>query len=232
MTDEIWKVVVGFPNYEVSNLGNIRNKTGLVMSPTFDTYGYRQILLYRRDGLGWRGRGRYTRKVYRLVLEAFTEPELDPDKTQIDHINRIRSDDRLENLRWVSPRENTLNRGIPLELTGINWNKKNSTYMVRVYSGEGKKQIYLGCCKDLEEAKRMRDNFYENKDKEIYKYSIGKVEAREMRGIYFDTKLKSYTIRVYQGKNRGQLHLGTCKDLEEAKKIRDNYYLDKHNEDC
>jgi hypothetical protein len=94
------------------------------------------------------------------VLEAFTCK--DPLKTIIDHINRIRNDDRLENLKWVTCRENNLNRGVPLELTGINWHNKNSTYMVRVYNGFGKKQLYLGCRTDLEEAKHLRDKYYEN----------------------------------------------------------------------
>lgn len=164
MSEELWKGVIGFPNYEVSNLGNIRNKEGRILKPTLDTYGYRQICLYRKDGLGWRGHGRYTRKIYRLVIEAFTEPE--PERTQIDHINRIRSDDRLENLRWVTCRENSMNRGIPTDLTGINWNKKNSTFMIRVYAGVGKKQKYLACCKDLEEAKKIRDNYYLSKRNE------------------------------------------------------------------
>lgn len=224
MSEEIWRVITEFPNYEVSNLGNVRNKEGRVLKPCFDTDGYRQILLYRKDGLGWRGTGRYTFKVYRLVLETFNGK--DPDDRQIDHINRIRTDDRLENLRWVTCRENNLNRGTPIEMTGINWNTKNSTYVVRVYVGEGKKQLYIGCRKELEEAKRLRDDYYANKAN--YDRNTGKVEAREMRGISFNDKTKTYSVRVRQGKNEGQRHLGTCKDLEEAKRLRDNYYLNNN----
>ncbi len=151
---EEWKKIENFPNYEVSNLGNVRSIRGIIKGG-LDTDGYRQIHLYNRDGGGYKGTGRYTRKIYRLVLEAFgNKPN---GKTQIDHINRNKEDDRLENLRWVTSQENNCNRGKPLDMIGINWNKKNSTYMVRIYNGRRNPQIYLGCRKTIEEARMLRD---------------------------------------------------------------------------
>lgn len=152
--NEEWRVVIGFPNYEVSNFGNIRSNRGL-LKPGLDTDGYRQVNLYRKDGGGFRGHGRYTRKVYRLVMESFgVEPN---GKTEIDHINRNRQDDRLENLRWVTSQENNCNRGKPPDMIGISLHSKNKTYVVRIYNGRRKPQIYLGCRNTIEEAKMLRD---------------------------------------------------------------------------
>ena len=48
---------------------------------------------------------------HRLIALQFIKND-DPDtKTEIDHINRIKTDNRIENLRWVSHQENTNNRG-------------------------------------------------------------------------------------------------------------------------
>ena len=154
MTEEIWKQIKDFPRYEVSNLGNIRSENG-ILNGGLDSDGYRQVNLYTGNGGGYRNWGRHTRKVYRLEMETFTENT--ENKPMIDHINRNRTDDRLENLRWATAQENASNRGQKSDMIGINWNKKNRTWMVRVHSGVGNGQVYVGCRNDLEEAKILRD---------------------------------------------------------------------------
>lgn len=47
--------------------------------------------------------------LHRLLMELFGPPKPGP-KYMIDHINRNRLDNRLENLRWVTARENCLNK--------------------------------------------------------------------------------------------------------------------------
>ena len=50
---------------------------------------------------------------HRLIAQQFIENN-DPDtKIYVDHINRIRNDNRLENLRWVTPSENYRNSHRP-----------------------------------------------------------------------------------------------------------------------
>ena len=46
------------------------------------------------------------RQVHRLVLEAFY-PFPGRDKMQVNHINGDKGDNRLANLEWMTPRENT-----------------------------------------------------------------------------------------------------------------------------
>ena len=197
---EIWKPAVGFETYEVSTFGNIR-RNGKQLSPCLDTYGYRQVNLYKN-------KLRYTRKIYRLVMETFN-PNTE-NKPQIDHINRIRTDDRLENLRWATATENCRNRtGFEEEMLGIRWFPKNSTYMVRIYI-DGK-EAYVGCRKTIEEAKKLREEAVLNPD--IYVSP----EKRDMYGI---TRYKDmFQIRIMR--NKKYIINAYRKTLEEAKELRD-----------
>lgn len=98
---EIWKPIYinnEESNYMVSTYGRIKNKkTGKIMKLSFDNYGYLKISLKHR-GIS------ITRTVHRLVMETFNP---NPDKTkQVNHINGIKTDNRLENLEWVTVSEN------------------------------------------------------------------------------------------------------------------------------
>ncbi|KAA6347347.1 MAG: hypothetical protein EZS28_052037 [Streblomastix strix] len=56
------------------------------------------------------GLNRHTYGIHRLVALQFI-PNDDPEhKTQCDHVSRIRTDNSLGNLRWITPSQNSLNR--------------------------------------------------------------------------------------------------------------------------
>ena len=97
-----WKQIKGRP-YEVSTDGAVRNmQTGRALKP-WKVRGYLYVRLCSNSQAA-------SFSVHRLVLEAFVGPC--PDGYQCDHINRIRDDNRLENLRWVTPKENQANRDL------------------------------------------------------------------------------------------------------------------------
>lgn len=87
---EEWRMISGFPKYEVSNKGRIRNaKTGRIMKPSVDSRGYKSVCL-RKDGLS------HSRRIHKLVTESFVG---DADNNDVIHIDRDRSNNDLDNLQ-------------------------------------------------------------------------------------------------------------------------------------
>lgn len=79
--------------------------------------------------------------------------------SDVDHINMIRSDNRIENLRIVNRRQNMLNmrshRDSELGKKNIFFRKDTNTYSVRA-TAEGRYRSF-GCYKDLELAELVAE---------------------------------------------------------------------------
>lgn len=104
---EYWRPVPGYDGlYEVSDQGSVRSlnyhQTGKrrELKGRKVSVGYEQVILCR-DGV------QKNKLVHRLVYEAFNGTI--PEGLQIDHINGVKNDNRLVNLRCVTPRENIKN---------------------------------------------------------------------------------------------------------------------------
>lgn len=103
-----WKPSAIFPdNYEVSDFGDVKNTKGRILKPAKDKNGYLYYVLCV-SGV------RRTVKAHRLV--AMTYIPNPNSKPAIDHINGVKTDNRIENLRWVTNKENTNN---PITLSKV-----------------------------------------------------------------------------------------------------------------
>lgn len=125
MENEIWKPIKDYEGlYEVSNMGRVRSLDrgnidstgrkqhfkGMILKQGKDNSNYLVVVLSKN------GKTK-TFRVHRLVAEAFIpNPE---NKPCVDHINTIRTENEVANLRWATYEENNNN-----ELT----NKKQSFY--------------------------------------------------------------------------------------------------------
>lgn len=90
---EIWRPIEGFPNYNISDAGNVRvEDTGHVLSLSTN----HQLVV--KVGL-WDGGRQFTRGVANLVATAFVPGQTSTFDTPI-HLNGDRGDNRAENLVW------------------------------------------------------------------------------------------------------------------------------------
>jgi hypothetical protein len=133
--------------YEVSVQGQVRNtKTGLVLKPSVcKRKGYYRVSHHKYHLMA----------VHRLVALCFL-PRVIMDDHQVHHINHDPSDNRAENLMWVSNQQNTR----------FNEHTNIVIYLgkYRVRFRKDKVNIFLKSFDTLEEAIQARDTFKSSED--------------------------------------------------------------------
>ena len=103
---EIWKPIPNFENYEINEMGQVERtfKNGSVR---FLTNYVNKASGYMITSLTKHGKTHHP-TIHRLLATCFIpNPE---NKPQVDHINRNRQNNRLENLRWATVQENNANK--------------------------------------------------------------------------------------------------------------------------
>lgn len=142
---EEWKQLEDYPNYWVSNQGRFCRNDKIVVG-------------WYKQGYKWIQCGKYGQHfpIHRLVALYFIpNPN---DYKEIDHINRIRDDNRVENLRWVTRSENCINKG-------LNKNNRYAEKHISIHYNGYRVQItrngvrFAKCFQTLEEAIQSRNHF-------------------------------------------------------------------------
>jgi len=146
LNGEEWRSITGYENYEISNKGRVKNVSkGTVMKGNLSDEGYARVELTD-------GETRKTLFVHQLVAKAFIP---NPDNMPYpDHINNIRNDNRVENLRWSNEKTNNMNR-LPMKNTSSRYKgvslKKSRVWYATI------RNIHIGCFQNEEDAARAYD---------------------------------------------------------------------------
>lgn len=103
--NELWRPIKNYEGlYEVSSCGRVRSlrrRAPFILKQTNNGYGYLMVDLFK-DGF------RKKAKVHRLVAETFIP---NPDNLEtVDHLDRNRTNNCIENLRWSTYKEQSANK--------------------------------------------------------------------------------------------------------------------------
>ena len=156
--EEVYKVIINYPRYEISNLGNCRHIWFKgILKPMLGKNGYYTYMLSYTDIDGKNKQ----RREYQHRMIAIHHIDNPLDKPHVDHIDNNKQNNSIDNLRWVTRSENLRNQ------------KK----------ADNKTSIYKGVCFDKSRNKWMSKIEVNKQVKCIGRFDTEK-EASDARDAY------------------------------------------------
>ena len=130
---EMWRLINGYDNYEVSSHGRVRNnRTMRILKGGTNHGGYLHVNLTKN-------RKGKTTLIHQVVAEAYCEIPIMYDC--IDHIDRNKKNNHYKNLRYCTSSENMKNMTTPKTNTsgikGVKFNEKKNEWRCQWVDNEG-----------------------------------------------------------------------------------------------
>lgn len=183
MVNNIWKTIEDLENYEVSDSGEVRNKnTKHLLVGSVDKGGYERVTLYNNGK-------KYSKLRHILVAKAFI-PNTE-NKPCVDHIDTIRTNNAVTNLRWVTHKENANN-----ELS----RKHNSDAKTEWWKDESRREWMSESKKgennpnwNKKEPKEITNKRIEPLKKKVYQYTIDGVLVAEYESCNEATRINGFS---------------------------------------
>ena len=128
-----YKPIPGWEKYGVSTDGEVKNlKTGKILKPYLTRYGYLQVVLSNVKPI--------TIRIHQLMAMTYLEHIPNGHEKVVDHINGNKLENKLENLRLLSNRDNVnLSRKTgkrkgkgTSQYLGVAWNKRNNKWRAMI----------------------------------------------------------------------------------------------------
>ena len=172
MDGEIWKDIEGFEGYfKISNLGRIKSLSWTYIGGKYNSLmtkkefirkiSFDKIDRYYKITLKVNKKEK-RKMLHRLIAQHFIDNPL--NKSQVNHIDGVRTNYKLENLEWVTSRENvchgkTLKKIKTSIYTGV-YKEREDKYISNIWHN-GKK-IRIGSFKTEQEAYQSRCEYEKN----------------------------------------------------------------------
>jgi len=183
---EEFRKIEDIENYSISNMGRFRNDDTNKILKLFVNQGGYLVYNFLEKPLIGKSDFSFILKIHRLVAQAFIP---NPDKKPIvDHIDNNRKNNSVNNLRWVTHQENSMNRSSSYNsktgVNGITYNPKKNTWMASIT--KNKIKYNLGKFESKEEAIQARVN----KSKELF----GEFQSTQEKELVLNIKIPSNTM--------------------------------------
>jgi hypothetical protein len=207
---EVWKKVPDFEDYQVSNLGRVKSfKKGKekLLNPSLNANGYLRLCFSKHNK-------RFYFSVHQVVSMAFLNHKPNGYELVINHINFIKTDNRLENLEVVTQRENSNKKHLKSssKYMGVCFSKKNKKWHSYIFFKN--KLTHLGFFNSELDA----SNYYEKALKSIKNGNEIEIKkpnkSSKYKGVYWNKKEKKWQSMITI--NKKLKHLGWFKNEFDA----------------
>jgi len=143
--------IIDYPNYLIYDDGRVYSKKrNIFIKQTLNRHGYYKVDLYKN------GKGK-TFLIHRLIALHYI-PKIE-GKYMIDHIDRDKSNNHINNLRWVNRSENGINSGVSKNKKLNHKHIYETKFNTYEFSIRRQNIKHSKTFKTLEECIEYRDNY-------------------------------------------------------------------------
>jgi hypothetical protein len=148
---ETWKTLEDFPGYEISNLGNIKSLSRVILrNGKYPIISKEKLLYQRQSADGYKQVALckdakvHTIKVHQLVAMAFLNHKRCSFKLVVNHIDNNKLNNNLDNLEIITNRQNSNHKhlNVSSQYVGVSKGKNEKKWQAHIFI-KGKDN-YLG----------------------------------------------------------------------------------------